>query len=152
MVLPSESLAGQARSTAGGMTGLEIQVGGLREALVAADLAVTKSGTITLECACFGVPAVVFYKTSFFTYQLGKQIVKVKYIAMPNLLANEEIFPEFIQDAATPENLASAALKILRDPQGRTRLEAKMAEIAAGLGEPGASGRAAQAILSVLGD
>src|SRR5260221_175384 len=76
---------------------------------------------------------------------------KVKHFAMPNLMANEEFFAEFIQDAATPENLASAALKTLRDDQRRTRLDSMMAEIAAGLGEPGASRRAAQAILSVLG-
>jgi lipid-A-disaccharide synthase len=150
MVLPSEALAAQARTAAGALTGLEIQVGGLQEALAAADLAVTKSGTITLECACFGVPAVVFYKTSFFTYQLGKQIVSVKYIAMPNLLANEEIFPEFIQNTATPENLAAAALELLRNADRRTQLQSKMAEVAAGLGKPGASERAAQAILRVL--
>jgi lipid-A-disaccharide synthase len=76
--------------------------------------------------------------------------VKVKYAAMPNLLANEEVFPEFIQDAATPENLARAALESLRDEPRRAKVKAKLAEILASLGDPGATGRAAKAITRLL--
>ena len=64
-----------------------MQIGRLAEALRQADVAITKSGTITLECAYFGVPAVVFYKTSLVTTWPAKQLVKVKHLAMPNLLA-----------------------------------------------------------------
>ena len=50
-----------------------------------------------MECAYFGVPTVVIYKTSWSTYALGRRFIKVKYLAMPNLLAEEEVFPEFIR-------------------------------------------------------
>jgi lipid-A-disaccharide synthase len=150
MVLPGESLAPAARAAAARVPGLEIQVGGLGEALGRADLAVAKSGTITLECAFFGVPAVVFYKTSAFTYLAGRPFVKVKYLAMPNLLAGEPLFPEFVQGAATAENLARAAVEFLRDDQRRAATKARLAEVVASLGPRGASGRAARAIARLL--
>jgi lipid-A-disaccharide synthase len=98
----------------------------------------------------FGVPAVVFYRTSWPNYFIGKQIVGVKYLAMPNLLAGEEIFPEFIQKAATPENITDAALKLLNDPTRREAVKFKLAKIVALLGTPGATTRGADAIASLL--
>lgn len=148
MILPDESLAQTAKSF-GLPTGLELQVGGLTAALASADLALTKSGTITMECAMFGVPAVVFYKTSWPTYLIGKQIVSVKYLAMPNLLAGEAIFPEFVQHAATAENLARSGLELLRDEPRRNAVRTKLARIVASLGQPGAAGRGADAILNL---
>ncbi len=150
MVLPQESLVEYAKPYARQVEGLELQVGRLDEALRSADLAITKSGTITLECAYFGVPAVVFYRTSAVTYQVGRRIVKVKYIAMPNLLADEALFPEFIQGTATGANLARAALELLGDEPRRRRIKARLAEVVAALGEPGASRRAARAIVGVM--
>jgi len=130
--------------------GLELQVGGIPAALAEADLAITKSGTVTMECAMFGVPAVVFYKTSWPTYLIGKQLLTVKHIAMPNLLAGEEVLPEFIQAAATPENIARAALVLLRDEKRRQAVKASLANIVASLGGAGAPARAAEAIVSLL--
>ena len=103
-----------------------------------------------MECAYFGVPTVALYKTSWSTYEIGKRLVTVKYMAMPNILANEEVFPEFIQHAATPGNIAAAALDLLRDETRRDRLKAKLAELVKTLGPPGASARAAQAITKIL--
>jgi lipid-A-disaccharide synthase len=128
----------------------EIHVGGLSEALASAELAITKSGTVTMECALHGVPAVVFYKTSWPTYFIGKQIVTVKYLAMPNLIADEMIYPEFVQQAATPENISAAALELLRDEQRRTVVRGKLAQVIESLGKPGAPQRAAAAIVSLL--
>jgi lipid-A-disaccharide synthase len=128
----------------------EIHVGGLSEALASAELAITKSGTVTMECALHGVPAVVFYKTSWPTYFIGKQIVTVKYLAMPNLIADEMIYPEFVQQAATPENISAAALELLRDEQRRTVVRRKLAQVIESLGKPGAPQRAAAAIVSLL--
>ncbi len=150
MVLPQESLREAARPFEREIPGLEIQTGRLEEALRVADVALTKSGTITMECAFFGVPAVVFYKTSMVTYMVGRRIIKVKYLAMPNLLADEPIFPEFIQHEATPENLARATLELLENPTRRESVKAKLAEVVAKLGGPGASQRAARAIMSLL--
>jgi len=149
MILPSQSLAESVKPL-GLSPGLEIQVGGLTDALAAADLAITKSGTITMECAMFAVPAVVFYKTSWPTYFIGKQIINVKYLAMPNLLAGEEIFPEFIQGEASAENISRVALSLLRDEPRRTAVKAKLAQVITSLGGPGAAGRAADAIASLL--
>jgi len=152
MVLARESLAEFARPFVQEIPRCELQVGRLDEVLRVADVALTKSGTITLECAYFGVPAVVFYKTSLVNYLVGKQLVQVKYLAMPNLLANEMVYPEFIQDAATAENLARATLDLLENSARHAEVRAKLAKIVADLGEPGASQRAAKAVVNLLNE
>jgi hypothetical protein len=91
MVLPSENLAAVARIHPLAQ-GLEIRCGGLAEALASADLAIASTGTVTMECAFFRVPTVTLYKTSWSTFQIGKRIVKVKSLTMPNLLAGAEVF------------------------------------------------------------
>jgi lipid-A-disaccharide synthase len=150
MVLPNESLVQQAKALSLPVN-LEVQIGNLPESLAAADVAIASTGTVTTECAYFGVPTVALYKTSWSTYQIGRRIVKVKYLAMPNLLANEQVFPEFIQGAATPDNLARAALELLRDEGRRARVKARLAEVVASLGGPGATRRAAHVIVEMLG-
>ena len=77
-------------------------------------------------------------------------MVKVKYLAMPNLLADEAVYPEFVQGAATAENLAAATLALLEDPARYAQIKARLAAIVAALGEPGASRRAAKAIVRRL--
>jgi len=145
MIIPKESLLQQTRS-AGLPEDLQVQVGGLPEALAQADVAIAKTGTVATECAFFRVPTVTLYKVSWHTYQYGKRIIKVKYLTLPNLLANEEVFPEFIQNAATAENIAKAALDLLRDQNRRAKIKARLADIVASLGGSGASRRAARAI------
>jgi lipid-A-disaccharide synthase len=149
IVLPSAEMAAEAR-TLGVPANVAIQIGNLSEALARADLALASTGTVTMECAFFGVPAVTLYKTSWATYELGKRIVKVKSLTMPNLLADEEVFPEFIQNAATAENLSRAALELLQNDSRRQALKKKLAKIVASLGGPGASRRAAQAVADLL--
>lgn len=150
MVLPSEPLAEYARSFGNHCETVKVQVGQLEEALAGADLAITKSGTITLECACFGVPAVVLYKTSAANYLVARWLATVKHLAMPNLLAEEEIYPEFVQGNATPKKIARAALELLGDETRRQRVKARLAEVVGTLGGPGASRRAARAIVRLL--
>jgi lipid-A-disaccharide synthase len=149
MILPTQQLA-EAMKSVGLPTGLEIQIGGLTDALASADLAITKSGTVTMECALHGVPAVVFYKTSWATYFIGKQIITVKYLAMPNLIADEAIYPEFVQQTATPENIAAAGLELLRDEKRRAAVQGKLEGVIASLGKPGAANRAAAAIVNLF--
>lgn len=127
-----------------------VQVGGIAEALRTADLAISKTGTVLMECAMFGVPAVTFYKTSWPTYWIGKQVVKVKWLSMPNILAAEELFPEFVQDAATPENLSRAALELLDNVGRREAVRAKLKQIVASLGQPGAAKRAARIVTNLM--
>ncbi len=147
MVLPNPSLLQLAKSLG---ANLEIQIGELPWALAESDVAIASTGTVTMECAFYGVPTVTLYKTSALTYQIAKRIVTVKSLTMPNLLAGEDVYPEFVQHAATPENLAHAALALLQDPARRQQIKTKLAEIIATLGEPGAAKRAADAILSLL--
>jgi len=129
---------------------LELQIGNLPQALAQADLAIAKTGTVTMECAFFGVPAVTLYKGSWLNYQIARHFITVKTFTMPNLLANEEVYPEFLQYQLTAESLAGAALDLLSNEARRQRIKAKLAEVVASLGEPGAAKRAAEAVLSLL--
>lgn len=150
MVLPNATLARTAEEFVGSQSGVVIQVGGLAQALSGATAAIASSGTVTMECACFGVPTVALYKTNWSTYEIARRIIRVKYVAMPNLLAGEEVFPEFIQAAATPENLTRATLELLNDPVRRATVKARLAEIIATLGGPGANARAASVVVELL--
>jgi lipid-A-disaccharide synthase len=149
MVLPNEVLLSQAK----GMSlpaELEVRTGDLPHAMKEADVALASTGTVTMECAYCGVPTVAFYKTSWLTYEVGKRVVRVKFLAMPNLLANEAIFTEFVQGTATPESLAQAALELVRNEPRRQKIKTKLAEIIASLGGPGASRRAAKAVAQLF--
>ena len=148
MVLPNEQIKGLAARAE--QVGVEIQVGNLPDALAQADLAITKTGTVTMECAFFGVPAVTMYKKSLLGLGMALGIVTVKSLTMPNLMAGEEVYPEFLQDAATPENVALAALELLRNEPRRQKIQAQLAQIIASLGEPGANRRAAATIASLF--
>jgi lipid-A-disaccharide synthase len=147
MVLPNPALLQLAKSLG---ANLEIQIGELPWALAGADVAISKTGTVTMECAFFGVPTVTLYKTSWLTYQIARRVVTVKSLTMPNLLAGEMVYPEFIQSDATPENLSRAALELLQDESRRTKIKSQLAKIIGSLGEPGAAARAANAVLSLF--
>jgi lipid-A-disaccharide synthase len=150
MVLPNPVLKELADKLSTFQPNVGIQVGNLPEALVQADVAIASTGTVTMECAFFGVPTVTLYKTSWLTYQIGKRIVTVKSLTMPNLLANEEVFPEFVQNSATPENIAGAALELLQNESRRKLIATQLVKVVSSLGQPGASQRAATAILSLF--
>ena len=150
IVLPSDEMLELARRHIPTDIKIDLQVGGLAKALGQASLAIASSGTVTMECAWFRVPTVVLYKTSPLTHALGRRLVKVPYLAMPNLLAGEELFPEFIQSAANADNLAEASLRLLRDKSQRTRILDGLDLVAAQLGESGAATRAARAVLGTL--
>jgi lipid-A-disaccharide synthase len=150
MVLPDAALKQLANKLSALPSDMEIQIGNLPQALAQADVAIASTGTVTMECAFFGVPTVTLYKTSWSTYQIGKRIVNVKWLTMPNILADEEIFPEFVQNAATPENIAAAALELLQNEPRRIQIKKRLAEVVSSLGGPGATTRAATAILSLF--
>jgi lipid-A-disaccharide synthase len=152
IVALNETIADYIRSfQADGMPKVEIQTGHLADALSTATLAITKTGTISLECAYFGVPTLAMYKVSTLFYLLARRFITVKYLAMPNLLADEPLFPEFIQHQATAENLAKAALDLLADAPRRSAIRAKLRQVIESLGGPGSIQRAAAIILQLLG-
>jgi len=150
MVLPDEALKQLADKLSALPSDTEIQIGNLPQALAEADVAIASTGTVTVECAFFGVPTVTLYKTSWLTYQIAKRIVTVKSLTMPNLLADKEVFPEFVQGAATPDHIAGAALELLQNELRRIQIKKRLAEVVSSLGGPGANTRAATAILSLF--
>ncbi|MBM3832614.1 MAG: lipid-A-disaccharide synthase [Verrucomicrobia bacterium] len=150
LVLPTAELVEAALRSIKPIAGLEIRVDRLGESLAESALALAASGTITLECAYFRVPTVVVYKTSWLTYEIARQIIRVKHIAMPNILAGEEVYRELIQNEATPERVANEALDLLNNIPRRETMQRNLARIIQSLGRPGASARAADAILALV--
>src|SRR5207249_7486478 len=105
----------------------------------------------TLEAAYFRLPYVLIYKVAWPTYLAARLVVDVKYLGMPNVLANKEVVPEFIQHRARPNTIAKAVLKMINDTAARDEMISEIDRIVAKLGEGGASEKAARAIVEELG-
>jgi len=150
MVLPNPELKKLAEKSSEPPPEIEIQLNDLPEALTQADVVISKTGTVTMECAFFGVPTVTLYQKPLLDLAMNLRIITVKSLTMPNLLAGEEVFPEFLQKAATPQNIAQAALDLLRNEPRRQQIKLQLARIISSLGGPGACERAATAILSLF--
>lgn len=119
-------------------------VRGQTHALLAhANAAWVKSGSDTVEAAYFGNPFVVVYKTSALTYWLGRQFVKVPFIAMANLLTGEKVVPELLQQNVTAERLAAEILPFLTDHKTIESCRNKLKRVREKLGSPGAAQRVA---------
>ena len=105
--------------------------------LPAASLVLAASGTVTLQCALSGTPMVVSYRTSALSYRIGKSLVKIPWIAMPNVLGRRRIVPELIQSDATPARIAEEAASILGDPVRYRCMSADLASLGGLLEGPG---------------
>jgi lipid-A-disaccharide synthase len=110
-------------------------------------LALVASGTASLECALVGIPQIVVYRVHPLTFAVGRMVVKVKHLSLVNVMANEAIVPEFIQEKLEPQAVAQEALELLSHPQRREMMKKRVGEVVSTLGGPGASKRAAEAIL-----
>jgi lipid-A-disaccharide synthase len=117
--------------------------------LASADVALTASGTATVQAALHDTPMVVVYRMSPLSYQLARRVVRLDTIGMVNLIAGEPIVPELVQDAFTPEAVAREAISMLTDRDRAARIRAGLATVRSRLGGPGASRRAAEAILRI---
>ena len=117
--------------------------------LAAADVALVASGTVTVQAALHECPMVVVYRLSPVTYRLGRPFVRVDTYAMANLVAGRRVVPELIQDGFTPEAVAAEALRVLTDPSHAAQVRADLRDVRAKLGGPGASRRAAEAVVEV---
>jgi lipid-A-disaccharide synthase len=113
------------------------------------DVAITASGTATVQCALHERPMVVVYRLSPLTYRLGKRFVTVDTYAMPNLVAGTRIVPELIQDDFTAGRVSEETVKLLNDRELYDRTRDALRRVKEQLGAPGASARAAEAILEV---
>jgi len=107
--------------------------GHAEDALRAADVGIVASGTATLEAALARCPHLIFYRLSGLTYQIVRRRLLLPYVGLPNVLAGRFVVPEFLQESATPRNLAQAALNLFDDTVTRRRQEALFAGFAAEL-------------------
>jgi lipid-A-disaccharide synthase len=119
--------------------------------LMQSEAALVTSGTATLETALFGVPEVVCYKSSNISYQIGKRLIRVKYISLVNLIMDKPIVKELIQDALTPENLKKELADLLFNPVRKSQLQQDYNELKQKLSEGGrASAKAARSIVDFV--
>ncbi|MDR3477794.1 MAG: lipid-A-disaccharide synthase [Gammaproteobacteria bacterium] len=119
------------------------------EVMAAADVVLVASGTATLEAMLFKRPMVIVYKMANLTYQIARHLVKIPYIGLPNLLANEGLVPEFIQDAAKPDHLAQAIFDYLDCPEKTEKLLKTFTDIHQQL-RCDANQRAAESVLNLI--
>lgn len=96
--------------------------GHAHEAMMAADTVLVASGTATLEAALLKRPMAIVYKMAPFSYRLMRRMGYLPYVGLPNILAGKFVVPEFIQDDATPENLAQALLNLYADKLSCARI------------------------------
>jgi lipid-A-disaccharide synthase len=119
------------------------------EVMAASDLLVVKSGTSTLQAAVVGTPMILFYRaSSWLTYRLARLLIRVPWIGLANLVAGRGIVPELIHDEATPERLIQETERLLGDPRAYEEMKAALLTVRQALGTPGASRRAAEAVLA----
>jgi lipid-A-disaccharide synthase len=136
-----------------GLSGVTLRIADAEtdDVLHASDAVITASGTATVQTALHGKPMVVIYRVTPMTYRLARRLAHVDTYAMVNLIAGERIVVELIQDACTADAVANEAVRLLTDADYRKAMTASLADVRAKLGGPGASDRAAQAILELAG-
>lgn len=136
---------------AGGAESFVTVTGGGAHALMQrACCGVIASGTATLEAAFFGLPYCLVYKVAGLTYVMAKLLVKIRFIGIVNILADEEVVGEFIQSGAEPERVVPAMRRFLEDEEVRESLKRRLEETASKLGGPGAHARAADVVAEWL--
>lgn len=131
---------------------IEIKVGETAALMQRAFVGIVASGSATLEAAYFRMPFVLIYKVTWPTYIAARLVVNVDYLGMPNLLADKEVVPEFIQHQAKPNSITKALGVLMVDADARDRMISDFDAIISRLGgsSASASDRAARAILEEL--
>lgn len=124
-----------------------VEIGKAHEGMQQATLAITASGTATMECAFYDCPMIVVYKVNCLTYWVGRMVVTVNWLAMPNVIAGRAIVPEFIQHDARPDRIAAVARELLGNTSRRDAMRQELATVVNTLGGAGASKRAAGLIV-----
>jgi len=114
------------------------------------DLLITASGTATLEAALLGTPMIAIYKTAFSTWLIGKTLIKLPYVALPNIIAGEEIIPELIGFKLTVNRLTNIALQLLQNEDKLEKMKIGLRKVAEKLGNPGAIDRAARIVVGMV--
>jgi lipid-A-disaccharide synthase len=130
---------------------VQIKVGETAAIMQRASVGIVASGSATLEAAYFRLPFVLIYKVAWPTYLAARLVVNVKYLGMPNVLAEREVVPEFIQHRAKPEAIAKAVWQLMENADARKRMISEFDVIVGKLGKGEASEKAAGAIMEEIG-
>jgi len=123
--------------------------GHAQQALAASDVALATSGTVTLEAALVGRPMVIAYRVAPLSFAVARRLIRTEHIGLPNILAGDAVVPEFVQDAATPDNMAQALVNLLQDEQVRSAVRQRFSRLH-GLLRRDAAETAARALLPYL--
>lgn len=115
-----------------------------------ADFAVVASGTATLETAVLQTPMLIFYKVSPITYFIGRHILKIGAVGLPNIIAGREIVPELLQRESSATEMTDIVLHYLDDPQAYSELKSNLAQLKHDLGETGAYQKTAAYVAELL--
>lgn len=115
-----------------------------------ATAALYASGTVTLEGAVLGCPGIVGYRLNWLSYLIGRSLVKLPHVALPNIVMGREVMREMIQGELRPARAAAELLRFLTDATRRDEAAQAMRGVIHKLGDAGASGRAAEAVLGLL--
>jgi lipid-A-disaccharide synthase len=130
---------------------IRIGVGETTAIMQRAFVGIVASGSATLEAAYFRLPFVLIYKVAWPTYLAARLVVNVKYLGMPNVLAEREVVLEFIQHRAKAAAIGNAVLQLMDNMDARDRMISEFDEIVGRLGKGGASEKTARAIVEELG-
>jgi lipid-A-disaccharide synthase len=130
---------------------VQIKVGETAAIMQRTFVGIVASGSATLEAAYFRMPFVLIYKVAWPTYLAARLVVNVKYLGMPNVLAEREVVPEFIQHRAKPEAIAKAVYQLIENADTRERMISEFDAIVGQLGKGDASEKAAEAIIEKIG-
>lgn len=134
-------------------TGISVRVvkDAFYDAVQCCDAVITTSGTATLEVALLGVPMAITYRVAALTYLLGRRLIKIPYIGLPNIIAGRRIVREFVQRDANAQALYDEISRILTDRDYAETMRTELSELKASLGHGGGSANMADLVEQMLG-
>lgn len=113
------------------------------------DVCLAASGTATLETAMMELPTILLYKVSPITYGIGKMVVNLSHVGLPNIIAGKEVIPELLQSDVSADNIVEHMLPLLDDLKENEHMRQELRTVRDKLGEPGAVKRVAELIYSL---
>jgi len=137
---------------AGAAGWIKVRTGGSHELMRQAGCGVIASGTATLEAACLGIPYCLVYRVAPLTYLFAKLLVKIEFIGLVNIIAGEPVVEELVQSDANPDKVAAELKRLIESPGLASKMQGRLAGVAAMLGEPGVEKRAAGRVAEWLND
>ena len=135
---------------AGAAGWIKVRTGGSHELMRQAGCGVIASGTATLEAACLGIPYCLVYRVAPLTYLFAKLLVKIEFIGLVNIIAGEPVVEELVQSDASPNKVAAELKRLIESPGLASKMQGRLAGVAAMLGEAGVEKRAAGRVAAWL--